>query len=255
MWGREKMAMRQVMTKIAVVLAAGLTLWGFPGQAKAWWDCGLLGVPSWCCPWDCGCWYLGIRPGPIRRLLFGPYRWYWTPAPCCWVACWPECCFVECTFIPTESEKPREQGVPKEPAPADTSPQGVTPEESGTSPTRPGPVGESFNLPSPPAGEPQARKEEQNPVAPDATEIVLVVPTDARVKINGLLTRSQGGFRRYVSYGLEPGKQYRYEIEVELIRGGKVLRHSETVLLAGGKRVELAVWVPADMSRLLASLR
>jgi len=249
------MAMRQVMTKVAAVLAAGLALWGFAGQAKAWWDCGLLGVPSWCCYWHCGCWYLGIRPGPIRRLLFGPYRWYWTPAPCSWVASWPECCLVDYTFIPTESEKPSEHGVRKEPTPADVSPQSVTPEESGTSPTRPGPVGESFNLPSPPSGQPQARNEGRNPVAPDATEIVLVVPTDARVKINGLPTQSRGGFRRYVSYGLEPGKQYRYEIEVELIRGGKVLRHSKSVLLAGGNRVELAVWVPADMSRLLASLR
>ena len=25
---------------------------------------------------SCGL-YLGWRPGPIRRLLFGPYRWYW----------------------------------------------------------------------------------------------------------------------------------------------------------------------------------
>jgi hypothetical protein len=51
-------------------------------QANAWWSGygggAVYGYPA-VSAWDGYCGsnlYLGCRPGPIRRLLFGPYRWY-----------------------------------------------------------------------------------------------------------------------------------------------------------------------------------
>ena len=38
------------------------------------------------------------------------------------------------------------------------------------------------------------------------------VPNDAKVYVNGMLTRSTGSDRRYVSNGLRPGFNYTYEV-------------------------------------------
>src|SRR3972149_298954 len=55
-------------------------------RADAWWwgcyrpayyDCYSPCI-SVCDPCYSGGWYLGCRPGPVRRLLFGPYRWYYS---------------------------------------------------------------------------------------------------------------------------------------------------------------------------------
>ena len=40
-----------------------------------------IGTCSSCCDTGC-CGYLGCRPGPIRRAVFGPCKWY---GGCCWL--------------------------------------------------------------------------------------------------------------------------------------------------------------------------
>ena len=83
----------------AVVAAAiGLSVpqaeahWGWGGwrYASCYSPCYSVG----CSP--CGGWYVGIRPGPVRRLLFGRYRAYYGGCyggccggwGCCSTCCW-----------------------------------------------------------------------------------------------------------------------------------------------------------------------
>jgi len=255
---------RQRITLLIAVLVVCANLWLSFGEAKAWWGCGLLECPAWCPGWDCGWWYLGIRPGPIRRLLFGPYRWYWSPYACCWVGCCGQCCWEPwfCPPVGRPEVSPRDKELRKEAAPAGPPEQAPGGGQPATLPATPGPATDNLDLPQPPLGQetgppghPPLLTEQHLTLGPDAAEIVMSVPSDARIKINSFLTRSRGSWRRYVSYGLLPGNQYRYEIEVEVLREGRLLRHTETVFLQAGKRVELAVWVPLDRSGLLASLR
>lgn len=44
----------------------------------------------------CSGWYVGIRPGPIRRCLFGPYRWYRSYGCCSVCYTDPCCCYDSC---------------------------------------------------------------------------------------------------------------------------------------------------------------
>jgi uncharacterized protein (TIGR03000 family) len=62
------------------------------------------------------------------------------------------------------------------------------------------------------------------------------VPNDAKVTINGLLTKSTGSKRQFVSYGLLPGYSYRYVVKAEVVFNGKVYEESNTVSLSGGER-------------------
>lgn len=93
-------------------------------------------------------------------------------------------------------------------------------------------------LPAAPSGpgpfEPTSfRRTVQMPVKTGDAQIILHVPSSAKVWINDILTKKEGTERKYVSVGLQPGLHYKYRIAVEV--GGKVARQ-EVVMTAGGKR-------------------
>lgn len=133
---------------------------------------------SVCDPY-CGGWYLGVRPGPIRRAVFGPYRWYPSYGccsvcyadPCC---CYDSCCVsssvsstssgaswapagdVQSTQKPTLAPPPEAPapapaaGTPNEPAPAPAPAPAQTFAPLDASSTEPAPAA-PFNLDTDPA--------------------------------------------------------------------------------------------------------
>jgi uncharacterized protein (TIGR03000 family) len=80
------------------------------------------------------------------------------------------------------------------------------------------------------------------------------VPAQAKVTVNGLLTKSTGSRRRYVSHGLKPGYSYKYEIKAETVQNGRVLEQTKTVYLTAGASEGLAFGFPASAAGSLASL-
>jgi uncharacterized protein (TIGR03000 family) len=97
------------------------------------------------------------------------------------------------------------------------------------------------------------------------------VPGTARVYVNNAPTRSTGAVRRYVSRGLQPGREYAYTVRVELDRDGQTVSEEKTVNLQAGQssslsfgfeaptelaaqpqRTELVLQVPADAKVYLA---
>ena len=61
------------------------------------------------------------------------------------------------------------------------------------------------------------------------------VPYDAKVTINGLETRSTGSRREFVSYGLKSGLSYKYVVQAQVVREGKLLEDTRTVTLTAGQ--------------------
>ncbi|MCS7237312.1 MAG: TIGR03000 domain-containing protein [Thermoguttaceae bacterium] len=255
---------------VALVVGIGLGLAlaiGPAEEGRAFWGWGGCGG-WWCGPrWDGGCWYLGIRPGPIRRLLFGPYRWYWVPTHCLWTI--SSCCLADCCCggeCPVVHEHPKPPAPRQQPtaAPVDQPPK------EGEVPTPQAPPGAQQEsapagiMPLPMPATPQANArggQGRGGVASrvntrtGTAEIRLVVPWEARVIINGHRTRSAGPVRRYVSLGLEPGKVYRYTIRVELSDKDRSVFQEQDVWLAAGQAVELAVRLTPSDKGLLASMR
>jgi uncharacterized protein (TIGR03000 family) len=92
------------------------------------------------------------------------------------------------------------------------------------------------------------------PGALGSGQLTIVVPADAKVFINGHQTRSVGTHREYVSYGLETGLTYRYEVRAEVVRDGKTVEDSREVFLTAGSREGMAFDFTAKKAVSVASL-
>lgn len=72
----------------------------------------------------------------------------------------------------------------------------------------------------------------------DRALLIVHLPADARLYLNGNLTRSQGTQRTFLTPELEPGSTFEYAIRIELPHEGKLLTQTRTVnFRAGGQAV------------------
>ncbi len=278
---------------ILTALLLGLGLCAAPQAEAGWWHGYGYGYYGWgyggytCCSpcWTpvcsvsvynpcCDGWYLGVRPGPIRRALFGPYRWYHSGYGygygCCSLCYCDPCCCSDGGYVTSDAPAPDAQSAqkptlapPKEPAIA-PAPAAGTPNEPALAPP-PAPAPMTFDaspaptldfspapaLPADPALAPQSPSNLSLPAEPAAPKaeapqpqagavpptegtISILVPEDAQVVINGYVTKSTGRVRRYVSQNLKPGLVYPFNIQVNVVRDGRTLTDSRQVKLVGG---------------------
>ncbi|MCC6125208.1 MAG: TIGR03000 domain-containing protein [Pirellulales bacterium] len=235
---------------LGVVIVAGLL--AVADQANAWWY-GCCGTPAYrsyayyavsdgCCD---GNWYLGVRPGPIRRLVFGPYRWYggWYGSYGC---CYPtySCCYptYSCCGDTVYGEVQGTVTTPAQPTPAQPTPAKKPVIEAPT-PAVPGEPATPTMPPSPPlpGTEPSTPGTPTTEVIPGNSGMLTVwVPFDAKVSINGMATKSTGSRRQFVSYNLKEGMSYKYEVKAEVVLEGKIVEDTKTVVLTAGSENAVA---------------
>jgi len=159
------------------------------------------------------------------------------------------------TSMPTPAAAPTSPAVAPKPESTPTSPSNapnpvtpvtpvtpnpVTPEKPGTSSggipgTSPSPVTPDGGLVPP-----VPNKTSIEPTAADTGNLTVWVPNEAKVTINGMLTKSTGSKRHFVSYGLRPGYSYKYVVKAEIVREGKIVTEEQTVALAAGDRSGVA---------------
>ena len=198
------------------VALAGALLLDVPQADAHWWRWGppvsSCYSPCWTsCDPCCGPgWVLGWRPGPVRRLLFGRYRWYpasWSSWDCCVSGAWEPCCteVATVTSAPMIQQEERPTLAPK---PAETP--SISPSTT--------PLQDFEKLLEKEKSAPALPKKSATPGPVDQTSradsglLSVSVPTAARVYINGRETQSMGSRREYVSYGLKEGKIYPYTV-------------------------------------------
>ena len=208
-------------------------------EAGCWWGCArptcwfsspCCSVPCYTpyCVSSCDGWYLGWRPGPVRRLLLGPYRWY--PAAYCPVCHFDDCCCTASGATPAaDTPPPAEQPGPtpaKKPTPApETKSHPVLPPPAAGTPNNPAKASGAAAIDSPSS----------------AGTITLHVPADAEVIINGLKTTARGTERVYRSNNLKPGFAYDYKVRIRLDRNGELIEEVRNVRLTAGAGETLAV--------------
>jgi uncharacterized protein (TIGR03000 family) len=76
--------------------------------------------------------------------------------------------------------------------------------------------------------------------------IVVEVPEDATLLVNGRETNLSGAVRNFVSAGLADDQQYDYAISMRVTRGGKVEEQTRTVSVSGGQRHVVSFDAPAS---------
>ena len=81
------------------------------------------------------------------------------------------------------------------------------------------------------------------------------MPFDAKVTINGIATRSTGSRRQFVSFGLKPGFSYKYEIRAEVVKEGKTMEDTRTVVLTAGQNTAVAFGFTTTPTEELASAK
>jgi uncharacterized protein (TIGR03000 family) len=72
-----------------------------------------------------------------------------------------------------------------------------------------------------------------------AAHLVVAVPEDAEVWLEGAKTQQGGTMRRYVSPPLVPGKEYAYEVRARWTADGHTVERSKTVTVRAGERVDV----------------
>jgi uncharacterized protein (TIGR03000 family) len=231
---------------IGAVVAAALLSTAPRADAQWWgvyrptgycggWGCGYgscyatAGCGS--CYGDCG-WYLGCRPGPIRRLVFGPYKWYGA-GYCggCYSGCYSSC-YGGCTTGCATCGGVSTAAPANTPTPAPTPAQRPATPPPAAMPTEPAPMAPAPTEPAPP--------KTTGTDAENSGVLTVWVPYDAKVTVNGLETRSSGSRRQFVSFGLKPGLTYKYVVKAQIVREGQVVEDTRTITLTAGQITAVA---------------
>lgn len=100
--------------------------------------------------------------------------------------------------------------------------------------------------PPPPAGAPPAKRPEaiappRGTMAPVAGSAIIIVklPADAALRVDGAPTTSASAVRTFASPTLQPGKSYVYTLDAELVREGQVLKTSQRVTVRAGTTTQV----------------
>jgi uncharacterized protein (TIGR03000 family) len=91
----------------------------------------------------------------------------------------------------------------------------------------------------------------QAPAAPPAARdggspatIVVTLPADARLTVDGRATTSTSGLRTFVTPPLRPGKKYSYTFKAELVRQGQTITVARKVPVRAGRQTAVSLDVP-----------
>jgi uncharacterized protein (TIGR03000 family) len=76
-------------------------------------------------------------------------------------------------------------------------------------------------------------------VPANEVQLLVSVPTDAKVFVNGNATTSQGSLRRFVSRDLDTNESYRFEVQATYTRDGKEVTQTKTVIARAGSSEEM----------------
>jgi uncharacterized protein (TIGR03000 family) len=87
----------------------------------------------------------------------------------------------------------------------------------------------------------------------NATLFTVVVPQDAKVYVNGMLTKTPGTQRQFISYGLQAGYTYTYEVRALVTRNGRTLEDVQAVRVRVGEERQLAFDFEARPNAALAA--
>lgn len=69
--------------------------------------------------------------------------------------------------------------------------------------------------------------------------IIVNLPAQATLRVDGYLTRSTSAVRTFASPALEPGKDYRYTLSAELVRNGRKVADTQRVSVRAGEQTKV----------------
>jgi uncharacterized protein (TIGR03000 family) len=84
---------------------------------------------------------------------------------------------------------------------------------------------------------------------PAPATIVVDLPAEARLSIDGDPTTSTGGQRVFVSPELNPGRDYHYTLKAEIVRDGKPVAVAQEVAVRAGEETQVTLTLPSGVAQ------
>src|SRR5947209_7868460 len=93
--------------------------------------------------------------------------------------------------------------------------------------------------------------------SPDRARVVVDVPADAKLYVDGQLMKTQSDHRVFNTPALRPGQAYYYDVKAEVVRDGETKSETKRIVVRGGEtaRASFAELDAANTNRATASAR
>jgi uncharacterized protein (TIGR03000 family) len=91
-------------------------------------------------------------------------------------------------------------------------------------------------------------KDDKEAMVPAPATILVSLPADAKVTIDGAPTASTSAVRRFVSPTLQPGQEYTYSLTAEVVREGQTVSTTQQVAVRAGRLTTVHVELPAAVA-------
>jgi uncharacterized protein (TIGR03000 family) len=85
---------------------------------------------------------------------------------------------------------------------------------------------------------------EEEVSAPAPANLIVTLPEDARLFVDGFETKSTTGQRLLTTPDLQPGREFTYTLRAEVMRGGKVQETTQRVTVRAGQQTQVSIQIP-----------
>jgi uncharacterized protein (TIGR03000 family) len=89
-----------------------------------------------------------------------------------------------------------------------------------------------------------AKKGEGEVLAPNQAVIVVSLPAEAKLTVDGVATKSTSATRVFASPELKPGVEYYYSLKAEIVRDGKAVPAEKRVTVRAGAESRVSFEFP-----------
>jgi uncharacterized protein (TIGR03000 family) len=102
--------------------------------------------------------------------------------------------------------------------------------------------------PKPPEKVKKPPEEKEETLAPAPANILVSLPAEAKLTVDGVATTSTSASRSFVTPVLENGKTYIYTLKAEIVREGKAVTVAKQVEVRAGLTSEVSFEMPETVA-------
>ncbi|HEV3256310.1 MAG TPA: TIGR03000 domain-containing protein [Gemmataceae bacterium] len=95
-------------------------------------------------------------------------------------------------------------------------------------------------------GDKKKDKGDEETLAPAPATILVSLPAEAKLTVDGAATQSTSSTRTFASPALEPGRDYYYTLKAEIVRDGQTVSTSRRVAVRAGEQTRVTLKFPVE---------
>jgi uncharacterized protein (TIGR03000 family) len=97
-----------------------------------------------------------------------------------------------------------------------------------------------------PKPKPKTGTEESNLGSPTSATLIVTLPADAKLSVDGYATTSTSSVRRFITPSLDAGRDYYYTLKAEVMNEGKTEVITKRVVVRSGEVTQTTLSLPVS---------